>query len=131
MGERQILNLRVEEDTKEGWNDFIENEHPDINTYTALIKRSVDQYIRQWRSDDDEDALDEELILDRFSELEQRLQDTHNAVRVIQDQQDEYRITEDDIQYAAVLANEEFWEAEGVDLSQLPTKDEEEWRRGD
>jgi len=131
MGERPILNLRVEEGKKEEWNEFIENEHPDINTYTALIKRSVDQYIRQWRSDDDKDALDEELILDRFSELEKRLQDTHNGVRAIQDNQDEYRITEDDIQYAAVLANEEFWE--GIDLDTVsgePTS-REEWRRGD
>ncbi|MFB6178536.1 MAG: hypothetical protein ABEI77_02290 [Halorientalis sp.] len=131
MGERPILNLRVDEEKKEEWNDFIEDEHPDINTYTALIKRSVDQYIRQWRSDEDEDTLDEELILDRFSDIERRLQDTHNTVQVIQDQQDEYRITEDDIQYAAVLANEEFWE--GVDISTVTAEptDREEWRRGD
>lgn len=127
MGDTVNLNLKVDEDTKSGWNDFIEEEHPDINTYTALVKRSVDQYIRQFRADDEEEALDEELILDRFSDLEQRLQDTHNAVRVMQDNQKEFRITEDDIQFAALRANEEFWDAEDVDLSNLPT-DAEAWR---
>jgi H2-forming N5,N10-methylenetetrahydromethanopterin dehydrogenase-like enzyme len=130
MGETVNLNLKIDEDRKQEWTEFIE-EHPDINTYTSLIKKAVSRHIGQYHADDDEDTLDEELILDRFSDIESRLQDTHNTVQVIQDHQDEYRITEDDIQYAALLANEEFWE--GVDISTVSAEptDREEWRRGD
>lgn len=130
MGETVNQNFKIDEDKKAEWAEFIE-EHPDINTYTNLIKKAVSEYIGRYYADEDEDALDEELILDRFSDIESRLQDTHNTVQVIQDQQDEYRVTQEDIQLAALLANEEFWEAEGVDLSKLPMSDREEWERGD
>jgi uncharacterized membrane protein YfbV (UPF0208 family) len=130
MGETVNQNFKIDEDRKAEWAEFIE-EHPDINTYTSLIKKAVSKFIGQYYADEDEDTLDEELILDRFSDIESRLQDTHNTVQVIQDQQDEYRVTQDDIQLAALLANEEFWEAEGLDLSKLPMSDREEWERGD
>lgn len=130
MGETVNQNFKIDEDKKAEWAEFIE-EHPDINTYTSLIKQAVSKFIGQYYADEDEDTLDEELILDRFSDIESRLQDTHNTVQVIQDQQDEYRVTQDDIQLAALLANEEFWEAEGVDLSKLPMSDRDEWERGD
>lgn len=117
------INLKIEEEKKGEWEEFVEN-RPDMDSLTALIRRSVSEFIYR-QEEDDESGVSEDLLIDNFESIQSRLDNIENATKAIQMDQ----LTEDDVQLASLKGFEEFLEAEGVDLSKLPMSDKEEWRR--
>jgi translation initiation factor 2B subunit (eIF-2B alpha/beta/delta family) len=123
MAKTQI-NLKIEQERKDEWEQFAE-EQPDMASLTALIRRAVSEYI-QTDDENGEPAEVEQLLVNQFEQVQSRLDSIENSTKAIQLDQ----LTQDQVQQATLLGVEEFWEAEGVDLSKLPNSDREEWRQG-
>jgi len=128
MEEREQLNLKIRSSKKEEWEEFVD-ESDTIFSVTDLVRASVSKFIAEKQGEGGEDNLQREFFTDQFEQLEGRIDRIEDATSRIKEQQVYGDELEETIQYAALRANEEFWEAEGVDLQALPKTDEDIERR--
>lgn len=128
MEEREQLNLKIRSSKKEEWEDFVD-ESDTIFSVTDLVRAAVSKFIAEQQGDTGEDDLQREFLTQQFEQLEGRIDRIEDATSRIKEQQVYGEELEETIQYAALRANEEFWEAEGVDLQALPKTDEHLERR--
>ena len=102
---RSQINIKVKSETKEEWDEFVENEQ-EVGSLTELIRRSVEDFITSHYAESSEEGLQEELFLSEIESLRSDIDSIENAVKATHHDQ----LTEADVREASVEANEELWD---------------------
>lgn len=102
---RSQINIKVKSETKEEWNEFVENEQ-EVGSLTELIRRSVEDFITAHYAESSEEGLQEEVFLSEIESLRSDIEAVANSVKSVHYDQ----LTEADVREASVEANEELWD---------------------
>lgn len=124
MSNKTQLNIRVDPSTKEDWESFVEDK-PGMSSLTALIRRSVSQYIHQDEKDEDGNGgVDEDLFINEFEELRDEIMDIKNSTKTIQRE----ALTHEDVVSATEAGVEIYWSSDYHDQPELADEQQERYK---
>ncbi|RDZ64027.1 hypothetical protein C5B90_13070 [Haloferax sp. Atlit-12N] len=102
---RSQINIKVNSETKEEWDEFVEEEQ-EVGSLTELIRRSVEDFISAHYAESSEEGLEEEVFLQEIESLRGDIDTVLDAVKSSHLDQ----LSQGKVREASVEANEELWE---------------------